>query len=148
MNIIITLPQELIAEILNGHKTIELRKNFPIHYRENLDWVYVVTKGKATVQLAFQISGYIKSNMFGHIWQFKGKRLCIPFDWYAKYTQNARYVVLWQIVKIAYAKKPIPLSDIKHNAKAPQSFVYCDTPFEELPFTIMTNLKTRKKAVQ
>lgn len=144
MNIIITLPQELIADILNGHKTIELRKNFPTNYVEDLDWVYVVTKGKATVQLAFQISGYELTNMFGHIWKFKGKRLCIPYDWFAKYTQNAHYVFLWYIGKIAYAEKPIPLSDIKSNAKAPQSFVYCDTPFEELPFTIMTNLKTRK----
>lgn len=144
MNIIITLPQELIAEILNGHKTIELRKNHPMYYRENIDWVYVVTKGKATLQLAFQIAAYEHTNMFGHVWKFKRKRLCILYDWYAKYIQNARYIWLWYIGKIAYAKKPIPLSDIKPNAKAPQSFIYCDTPFEELPFTIRTNLKTRK----
>lgn len=144
MNIIITLPQELIADILNGHKTIELRKNFPMNYIENYDWVYVVTKGKATVQLAFQISTDEDTNMFDRVWQNFGKCLCIPYDWFAKYTQNVSYIWLWYIGKIAYAEKPIPLSDIKPNAKAPQSFIYCDTPFEVLPFTIMTNLKTRK----
>lgn len=137
MNIIITLPQELIADILNGHKTIELRKNYPMYYRQNYDWVYVVTKGKGTVQLAFQVSRYIQSNMFNHIWKFYGKRLCIPYNWFVKYTQYAPYVFLWHIGTIAIANKPIPLSDIKSNAKAPQSFVYCDTYLEELPFTIM-----------
>lgn len=144
MNIIITLPQELIADILNGHKNIELRKNFPMNYRENLDWVYVVTKGKATVQLAFQITGFNETKFFGQIWLVYHKRLCIPYEWFAKYTEYAPYVVLWHIGAIAYAEKPIPLSDIKPNAKAPQSFIYCDTPFEELPFTIMTNPHTRK----
>lgn len=144
MNIIITLPQELIADILNGHKTIELRKNFPNNYRENLDWVYVVTKGKNTVQMAFQISADEQTNMFGHIWNFYGKRLRIPYGWFAKYTKDVSYIWLWHIGTIAYAEKPIPLSDIKPNAKAPQSFVYCDTPFEVLPFTIMSNTHTRK----
>ena len=144
MNIIITLPQELIADILNGHKTIELRKNYPMHYRENIDWVYVVTKGKATVQLAFQITGFNQTSFMGQVWEIYGKRLCIPYNWFAKYTQNEPYVYLWHIGKIAFAEKPIPLSDIRSNAKAPQSFVYCDTPFEVLPFTIMSNPHTRK----
>lgn len=144
MNIIITLPQQLIADILNGHKTIELRKNYPMHYRENLDWVYVVTKGKNSLQLAFQITGFSQTSFFEQVWTFYGKRLGIPYDWFAKYTQNAPYVFLWHIGTIAYAIKPIPLSDIKSNAKAPQSFVYCDTPLAELPFTIMSNPNTRK----
>lgn len=137
MNIIITLPQELIADIMNGHKTIELRKNFPNNYEENFDWVYVVTKGKDTVQMAFQISADEQTNMFNRVWKYYGKRLCIPYDWFAKYTQDVSYVWLWHIGKIAIAEKPIPLSDIKSNAKAPQSYVYCDTPLAELPFTIM-----------
>lgn len=144
MNIIITLPQELIADILNGHKTIELRKSHPMCFRENIDWVYVVTKGKATVQLAFQITKFIQTSFFGQIWHVYHKRFCIPYDWFVKYTQNEPYVYLWHIGTIAYADKPIPLSNIKSNAKAPQSYIYCDTPLEELPFTIMTNLKTRK----
>lgn len=144
MNIIITLPQELIADILNGHKTIELRKTCPRCFRKNIDWVYVVTKGKATVQLAFQITGFNQTSFFGQVWHVYHKRLCIPYDWFAKYTQNEPYIYLWHIGKIAYAEKPIPLSDIKSNAKAPQSFVYCDKPFEELPFTILSNPKTRK----
>lgn len=144
MNIIITLPQELIADILNGHKTIELRKNYPMHYRENNDWVYVVTKGKATVQLAFQITGFNQTSFMGQVWVLYEERLRIPYGWFEKYTQNEPYVFLWHIGTIAYAEKPIPLSDIKPNAKAPQSFVYCDTPFDDLPFTIMSNPKTRK----
>lgn len=144
MNIIITLPQELIADILNGHKTIELRNTCPSCFRNNLDWVYVVTKGKASVQLAFQVTRFYQTSFFGQVWLVYHKRLCIPYDWFAKYTQNEPYVYLWHIGTIAYAEKPVPLSDIKPNTKAPQSFVYCDTPFEVLPFTIMTNLKTRK----
>lgn len=144
MNIIITLPQECIFDILNGHKTIGLRKYYPMRFRENIDWVYVVTKDKATVQLAFQITGFRQTSFFGQVWLVYHKRLCIPFDWFAKYTHNAPYVFLWHIGTIAYSSKPIPLSNIKPDGKAPQSYVYCDTPFEELPFTIMSNQKTRK----
>lgn len=144
MNIIITLPQEQIADILNGHKTIELRKIYPMHFRENIDWVYVVTKGKDTVQMAFQISWFELTNMLDRVWKNYGKRLCIPYDWFAKYTQNAPYVFLLHIGKIAYAEKPIPLSDIKSNAKVPKSYIDCITPLEELPFTIMSNYRTRK----
>lgn len=143
MNIIITLPQELIYDILNGHKTIELRKTYPMHFRENIDWVYVVTKDKHTVQMAFQISGFSQTSFFEQVWNFYGNRLGIPYDRFAKYTKNAPYVFLWHISTIAYAIKPIPLSDIKSNAKAPKSYVYCNTPFEVLPFTIMSNPKTR-----
>lgn len=144
MNIIITLPQELIANILNGHKTIVLRKTYPIRFWENVDWVYVVTKGKATVQLAFQITKIDQTSFIEQVWNFYGKRLCIPYDNFTKYTQNESFVYLWHIGAIAYAKKPIPLSDIKSSAKAPQSYIYCKTPFDSLPFTIMSNPHTRK----
>lgn len=137
MNIIITLPKEIIADILNGHKTIELRKTYPMHFRENLDWVYVVTKGKTTVQLAFQITGFSQTSYFEQVWNFYGNRLGITYDWFAKYTKNAPYVFLWHIGPIAIAEKPIPLYDIKSFVKNPRSYVYCDKPLAELPFTIM-----------
>lgn len=143
MNIIITLPQELIADILNGHKTIELRKTCPGCFINDMDWVYVVTKGKDTVQLAFQITRFDKTSFFEQVWNFYGNRLGITYDRFAKYTKNAPYVFLWHISTIAYAIKPIPLSDFECWGKKTQSYVYCDTPFEVLPFTIMSNPKTR-----
>lgn len=144
MNIIITLPQELIADILNGHKTIELRKTCPGWFRDNLDWVYVVTKEKDSVQLAFQVTKFVQTSNIGQVWHAFHKRLCIPYDWFAKYTKNEPYVYLWHIGTIAYANKPIPLSDIKPDGKAPRFFVYCDTPLKALPFTVMTDYRRRK----
>lgn len=144
MNIIITLPQELIADILNGHKTIELRKTCPGCFRNDIDWVYVVTKGKASVQLAFQVTKFYQTSFFGQVWHVYHKRLCIPYDWFVKYTQNEPYVYLWHIGTIAYAEKPIPLSDIKPWGKAPQSYVYCETLIDSLPFTIMSDYHRRK----
>lgn len=144
MNIIITLPQDLIANILNGHKNFELRKTCPGCFRNDIDWVYVVTKGKATVQLAFQITRFDKTSFFEQVWNFYGNRLGIPYDSFTKYTQNEPFVYLWHIGTIAYAIKPIPLSEFECWGNNPQSYVYCATLFNDLPFIIMSNPKTRK----
>lgn len=140
----ITLPKDIILDILIGHKTIEIHKTCPGCFRNNIDWVYVVTKGKATVQLAFQITRFDKTSFFEQVWQFYGKRLVIPYDCFKKYTKNEPYIYLWHIGTIAYAKKPIPLSEFKSWGKAPTSYVYCETLFDSLPFTIMSNPNTRK----
>lgn len=49
MDVIITLPTNLIQLIKDGKKTIELRKNRPLFFNPEEDVIYICKKGTACV---------------------------------------------------------------------------------------------------
>lgn len=126
MDIMITLPKDLIDKILSGEKTIEVRKNYPRVFNRNYNWVYVVQKGTRNVVLKFEV---VKFYFCGkeRLWQvFETGKICIDFDWLKKYAERSDRFVCWYIGRIkSLIGLDATLDD--YNVKtAPQSFVYLE----------------------
>ena len=65
--IMLSIKPKWVAKILNGEKTIELRKRFPLNYR---GWVYLYcTKGKEKLMRWY--NGKFNTNYGGDIWNCK-----------------------------------------------------------------------------
>ena len=130
MNIMITLPQNLIAAILNGEKTIEIRKSRPLHFDCNNDGVYICKKGCAQVVAFFQLREIL------HVWnpdQFyddHGSELAIPRTWFFEYVKGHKVCYAWVISKAWLFDTPIALESFSDVEKAPQQYVYTERPID------------------
>lgn len=124
MNILITLPKNLIHAIISGRKNIEIRRTFPKSFICNKDKVYVVEKGTNRILISFKIEENFKCENFSHIWALFGDRFAIDYEYYKNYTLNRRFIYLWFITDVQVFEKPI-LRDKDLGLKTnPQSFVY------------------------
>lgn len=131
MNVIITLPVNLIAEIAEGRKTIEVRKTIPTRLNENSDWVYVCCAGQRKVMLAFQVSKFQRTNDGLGVWQFIGGRIRCSYEWWTEYVKDGRTLFFWQITNVYVIELQTAawLNLIKD--KNPQSFKYTPITLDE-----------------
>lgn len=124
MNIIITLPIDLIAEIAEGRKLVEIRKSCPTLFNPDGDIVWVKTKGADKVPMCFEIDHFEKSNDFEDVWKRYRSQMGINQAWWKKYTQNAIEVVIWHIKNVQVFQPNLSFSETFPNLPAPQSYIY------------------------
>lgn len=126
MNIVITLPTELIAEILEGRKQIEIRKSQPKYFDIERDSVFVVMKKTTSVPISFTISKIEEVSDKETAWcRFKNK-FRIPYAWFKRYTDPSEVIYLWHIHSVIYYWPHIMMEDDLLIKRAPQQ--YCYTP--------------------
>lgn len=128
MNIVITLPRHLIDAIISGEKTIEIRKTQPKHFEVCHDLVYVVEKGTHHVVIAFTIKyfSYYHNNLVA--WHYCKDKCAINETWFRRYTDNAKYVILWHIDIVNTFPIPVELFKELGVSRAPQSYCYVKDP--------------------
>lgn len=124
MNIIITLPIELIAEIAEGRKQVEIRKSIPHNFNMNHDVVWVKTKGSDKVPMCFEISYFDEESDTEVVWRRYEDLICVPFAWYQQYVRKARRIAIWHIKRVHMFMPNLTFSETFEGIKAPQSFVY------------------------
>ena len=124
MNIIITLPSDLIAAIVSRRKQIELRKCFPKHFNRVDDWVYVIEKGTKNVVARFRVIYFQKKYDPIEIWHTNGRQIWVDFNWFVKYTSTAKVYYLWHISEPEYLEKPLHRGAFFGLSCNPQSYVY------------------------
>ncbi len=131
MNVIITLPIELISEIAEGRKTIEVRKTIPTRLNEETDWVYVCCSGQRKVMLAFKVSKFKKATDSAGIWAHLGGQIRCSYTWWLEYTKDKRTLFFWYItdVHVIDRQSDAWLTIVKD--KNPQSFKYTQTTLDE-----------------
>jgi len=131
MNVIITLPANLITEIAEGRKTIEVRKTLPTNLKENSDWVYVCCKGQRKVMLAFQVSKFQRAKDSSGIWNMLGGKIRCSYAWWVEYTKDKHTLFFWHITNVhaIYLQTAAWLYLIKD--KNPQSFKYTNITLHE-----------------
>lgn len=124
MNVIITLPINLIQLIKDGKKTIELRKNKPLFFNPKDDVIYICQKGTA------EIVGYMKidavkstRNKYGILTGW-AKDIAVPVKWIENYIRNAKDLYDYFIGSYTEFDKPFSLRKYLAIKRAPQSFVY------------------------
>lgn len=134
MNIVITLPTDLIDAILSGKKSIEIRSKMPLNFETGKDVVYVCQKGFQRVPLFFTIKKFsiYKHDYIGDL--ALSERASVPVKWVSDYRDKHAVVYAWVIgyvCKLAYADEVWQHINIKHN---PQCYSY-------------TNIEWRKDTV-
>ena len=131
MNVIITLPAELICEILEGRKTIEARKTIPTRLNENTDWVYVCCAGQRKVMLAFQVSKFQRTNDGLGAWSKLGGKIRCHYAWWVEYTKDKRTIFFWHITNVHAIELQTAAWLNLVKDKNPQSFKYTNITLDE-----------------
>lgn len=128
MNIVITLPVNLIAEILEGRKMYEIRTKIPTNFNINRDVVYVVQKGTKKVVLYFTIVKFITGLDLNKNARYIAKKAAVLTGWLKNYAENKSMILAWEIgcyCKLTDCSAVYKQLGIKTN---PQSYIYteCD----------------------
>lgn len=135
MNIVITLPTELIDAILSRKKSIELRSKMPSNFDKSKDVVYVCQKGSQRVPLFFTVKRFVlyKRDVIAN--SFLYEHASVPVKWVFDYRDKHAVVYAWEISYVcllAYSDEVWQHLNIKHN---PQCFSY--TNFEWRKETVL-----------
>lgn len=128
MNVVITLPVNLIAEILEGRKVYEIRSKIPSYFNIKRDVVYVVQKGTQKVVLYFTIAKFITDLDLNKNARAIAKKAAILTGWLKRYAEGKDKIQAWEIgcyCKLTDCAEVYQKLGIKTN---PQSFIYteCD----------------------
>lgn len=127
MNIVITLPRQLINAILDGTKTFEMRKCIPKYMKVGKDGFFVVEKGTRNVHCWCRVDGIQEVPCFS-LTEEKCKVLAVSKEYVDKYCSNKKFVYLWRIGKVVrFQAGEVTLKDLVVDT-SPQSFAYCIPP--------------------
>lgn len=124
MNIVITLPEDLIKKIALGQKTVEVRKNYPKDFDPAIDSVYVVKKGTNDVVMRFQMYNFNHAYHVKFAWALYHSQMGIPYEWYRDYTMGHDKIYLWKISSVFCFFVPWQLKTLTNLTNNPQSFAY------------------------
>ena len=128
MNILITLPRELLEKIISGDKRYEMRKSKPKMMNIGEDGFFVVEKGTDEVRCWCRVDKVIETYLDHYSADLYASRLCVPEDYMERYA-NGKKVYLWEIGKV------IELQDLTRGSlfveKNPQQFAYCPLSYGE-----------------
>lgn len=128
MNIMITLPKNILDKIISGEKLYEMRKCLPIYMGIGDDGFFVVEKGTDDVRCWCRVD-YVRAVYMDHLnAKCFASRLCVSEEYIEKYA-NGEYVYLWRIGKV------ITFEHLKRDSllvdRNPQQFTYCPLSFGE-----------------
>lgn len=124
MNVVITLPRNLITAIVSGAKTIEFRKSYPKEFDCRKDFVFVIEKGTRNVVAYFLVSDFQYETNPVEIWRDYSIQIGVSFFWFMAYAPRCRAYYLWRIRKAAYLYTPLDRELSLGLTTNPQSYVY------------------------
>lgn len=124
MNIIITLPSNLIQLIKEGRKTIELRKHYPLFFNKDKDVIYICKKGTACVVGYMKIDTVVVTQNKYDILTEWAKDIAVPREWIEKYIKDTKILYGYFIGEYKFFDKPLTLEDHYHVYQGPGTFLY------------------------
>lgn len=130
MDILITLPKNLIDKILSGEKTVEVRTRRPIQFDLYKDIVYVVQKGTRRVVMEFTIEQFVDVDKAGLLFLYNEGNVGVDLDWLMKYAANKNTFSIWYISFVTSLNSIDLTLDIMQVKAAPQSYTYVKTLFD------------------
>ena len=133
MNIVITLPSNLIQDIMDGKKQVEVRTRNPQRFNPDKDVVWVIEKGTKSIPIMFSIRRFVfYSNWHDSFTNLK-EPASVNGKWLYNYCIKHQTIVSWEIGRICEVKFPdntYKWLGIKTN---PLSFSYNDIDEERIP---------------
>lgn len=128
MNILITLPKNLLEKIISGEKRYEMRKSLPKYMKVGEDGFFVVEKGTDDVKCWCRIDAVKEVVINNDTAERYAKSLCVTPQYIIDYAAGTK-VYLWQIGKV------MALQDLARGSlfvdKNPQQFAYCPLSYGE-----------------
>lgn len=128
MNILITLPKDLLEKIISGEKEFEMRKCLPRHMRIGEDGFFVVEKGTDDVRCWCRVDDAFETDISKYSTKLLASQLCVPEEYIEKYADGGK-VYLWKIGKV------IAIECLKRDSlivdRNPQQFAYCPLSYGE-----------------
>ena len=124
MNVVITLPADLIAAIKDKKKCFEVRSKLPRNFDPQKDVVFVCQKGTNKVPIYFTILKFYTYTKHSDCNDYIAKKAAVPTQWIANYMENKDCIHAWVIGYVCELSSPVFVwhqLQIKHN---PQSFIY------------------------
>ena len=143
MNIIITLPINLVAEIAEGRKQVEIRKSFPHNFNPDEDVVWVKTKGTDKVAICFKVSHFEESSDIAYICRRYQYKVGVPYGWLWSYAHKAKHIYVWHIEQVSIFRPNLSFSDTFKGLPAPQQ--YCYTNVQLSDFSSDVKIRTANK---
>lgn len=131
MNILITLPKNLINKIISGEKKFEMRKRIPKNMKLGEDGFFVVEKGTDEVKCWCRVDKVTTLDLTITEKMAKGlsKDLCVSPKFIIDYASVSTKVYLLEISKVVITE------DLCRNSlgvdKNPQQFAYCPLSYGE-----------------
>lgn len=128
MNILITLPKNLIEKIISGEKLYEMRKTFPKLMKIREDGFFAVEKGTNNVRCWCRIDNVCEAFIDNYSISGLAPLLCVDEEYIRRYAVD-RKVYFWKIGKV------VELSDLDRSSlfvdKNPQQYAYCPLSYGE-----------------
>lgn len=129
MNVLITLPKNLIEKIISGEKKYEMRKCLPKNMKIGEDGFFVVEKGTDEVKCWCRVDKCLGGFMTELAVIQYAHDLCVSPQFILDYAPVGTKVYLWQIGKV------MALQDLTRGSlfvdKNPQQFAYCPLSYGE-----------------
>lgn len=128
MNILITLPRNLIEKIISREKIYEMRKCLPKRMIIGQDGFFVVEKGTNMIRCWCRVDNITEQYVGHNSIDWYVSRLCVPAKYIEQYA-NGRKVYIWKIGKVkvfTYLGRESLFLD-----KNPQQFSYCPLSYGE-----------------
>lgn len=128
MNILITLPNDLIEKIISGDKKFEMRKCLPKLMKIGEDGFFVVEKGTNDVRCWCRVDEVRETSIDHYSAGRFASRLCVSEEYIKNYA-NREKVYLWKIGKV------IVIECLKRDSlivdRNPQQYAYCPLSYGE-----------------
>ena len=129
MNILITLPKELITEILSGNKEFEMRKCLPKNLKVGEDGFFVVEKGTDLIRCWCRVDSITNVKMTKERAMYYSGSLGVTQQFILRYAPPGTRVYLWKI------GKTIEFCDLHRGYlvidRNPQQFAYAPLSYGE-----------------
>ena len=129
MNILITLPKDLLEKIISGEKKFEMRKCLPKNMKLGEDGFFVVEKGTDEVRCWCRVDLVVEVTMNALVAVQYAGLLGVSPQFILDYAPFGTKVYLWEIGKV------IKLQDLCRGSlsvdKNPQQFAYCPLSYGE-----------------
>lgn len=131
MNIVITLPAELIAAILDRKKSIEVRSKLPLHFDSGNDVVFVSMKGTHKIPIYFTVKKFV---VYGSSYtndEQIANAASVPVKWITDYRESKRFIYAWVIGYVCELENPVFVWNALQMTNNPQSYIYKDYHWEK-----------------
>lgn len=122
MDVLITLPKNLVEKILSGEKTIEMRKSSPLKLEVGHDGFFVVEKGTKNVRCWCRIGSLLEAQMSHYLAEYYKTEICVGNDYMMRYAPCGKWISLWFISEVRELFH-VTTDDLEVHSN-PQSFVY------------------------
>lgn len=128
MNVVLTLPKHLIANLISGNKRIEMRKSFPIHFNIGIDGFFACEKGTTEIKCWCRIDRIEKVQDISRVPSEMQTSICVSEDYIKRYAQNKK-IYFWHIGKCIEFTTPLDLHRNFNLKRAPQSYAYAPSKY-------------------